>query len=103
MPQQSLMPESYPPMTALAFEVRSFPRTPDAETVSVLVKVATGATGDLKTRYATTLKGLERDYLDTLVEAATTSYMYEATTRDVVKACAAVKRLARAHAAAHEF
>lgn len=99
MPQQSVFPDQYPPMTSFAVEVRSFPLTPDAETVSVLVKVGTGTDTSPKTRWASTLKGLERDYLDTLLEAATMAYMYEATPKDVVKACASVKKLARAHAA----
>lgn len=101
MPQQSLLPE-HPAMTSLAVEVRSYPLTPSPDVVQILVKVGVGSAA-LKARWAGTLTGVERDYLDTLCETITATFMYGETPRDIARACADVKRLARKHAANHEF
>lgn len=96
MPQQSLIPD-YPPMTSFAVVIKSYPHTMHPDEVIVAVKVGVGSVAEPKTRWMVTLPGVQRDYLNTLVESAAMTYMYGETPRDVVKACAAVHKLARQH------
>lgn len=87
-------------MTSLVVTVRGFPHTPDIETCQIFVAVGVGGK-DPKTRIVATLTGIERDYVDTLVQDATNAYLYEETPKDVVRAIADVTRLARKHARDH--
>lgn len=101
MPQQSILPD-YPPMTAFAVQIRSFPHTAYPDQVDVAIQVGTGES-QLKTRQVVTLRGVECDFLDTLVTECTSAYMYGETPQDVAKAASAVKSQARAHGAMHQF
>lgn len=101
MPQQSLLDE-HPAMTSFRILVRSFPHTKYPDEVQVLVQVGVRS-GPLKTRWAHTFRGLECDYLNTLATEAMTTYMYGECARDVASACQGVAKMAKAHAAAHEF
>lgn len=102
MPQQSLLPDQYPPMTSLTLEVRSWPHTPEPDQIFVGVRVGVGGKNP-KTRASITMTGVERDYLNTLFEDVTTAYMWGETTRDVVRAVGRVTKLAKAHARSHSF
>jgi len=101
MPQQSLLPD-HPAMTALAVVVRSFPHTNFPDEVDVSVQVARGD-GPLKTRTVVTLRGVECDFLDTMVTEAVSAYMYGEKPQDVARAVSDVKKMARAHGASHQF
>lgn len=101
MPQQSLLPD-HPAMTALRVDIRSWPRTAQPDTVEVTTAVAIGSE-PLKARSVVALVGLQRDYLDTLVETAVSTFMYGERPKDVARAIADVHRLARLHAQQHEF
>lgn len=99
MPQQSLLPE-HPTMTGFGLTIRSYPHTKFSDEVDVSLAVATGD-GPLKTRTVVSLRGLECDYLNTLVSEAASAYMYGEKPQDIVKAALDVRTLARQHAAAH--
>lgn len=89
-------------MTGFAFEVRSFPDTPHPDEVTVSVRVGSGAKSP-STVYVCSLRGAQRDYLDTMADAALSTFMYGEKARDVARSCADVLKLARVHAASHEF
>lgn len=89
-------------MTSLQVHVRSYPHTEHPDEVEVSIAVAVGQEG-LKTRHVLTLKGVQCDYLNTLVEDVTNAYMYEEKPAHVVRAAASVHKLAKAHAIQHEF
>jgi len=89
-------------MTSLNLLVRSFPLTPDPEQVVIWVQVGIGSK-EAKTRQVVQLQGVERDFLNTLVEEITSTFMYGETPRDVVRAASAVKTLAKRHARDCEF
>lgn len=101
MPQLRLNPQD-PTPNRIRITVESFPRTPDPETVHVAVLV-TSDPGCVLGGWSGSLHRNERDYLNTLVEAATMAYMYGEGSRDVARACAGVKKLARAHEASTDF
>jgi hypothetical protein len=100
MPQQSLLPE-YPPMTSLRITIRQL-EPHQGEGHQILVAGAVRG-GEVKTRWACTVYGVEADYLNTLVSEATSAWQHEETFRDVVRACAATHKLARAHGRTHQF
>lgn len=101
MPQQSLLPD-HPAMTALTLKVESWPRTEHPDEVRINVQVATGE-GDPSTVTVVVLQGVECDFVNTVVEDATTAYMYGERPKDVRRSVNDVWRLARAHGARHQF
>lgn len=101
MPQQSLLPD-HPAMAALQITVMTYPNTTVMGDVDVTIGVGLVG-GDLKTRHVVTLHGIEADYLDTLVDAATSAFMYEETPAHVVRAVAGVCKLARSHGLTGQF
>lgn len=101
MPQQSLLDE-YPPMTRLKIEVESYPATPYPDQVCIIVGVATGS-GDVKTRWVNYLQGVGRDYLDTLIETITMTFMYGERPVDVARAAQDVHRLSKKHEATYSL
>lgn len=82
-------------MTSLRLDVRA-PSPGLTDFTSLTVMVGCGWR-DPKTRWSGSLPGLEADFLATLVSEATSAWLYEETPRDVVRALAGVKRLARLH------
>lgn len=100
MPQLRILPEDSQ-MTELRIVLRA-PRPGVSDHTDLEVSVGVDHKPVMPC-YATSLPGIETDYLDTIVTAAVTSWAYEATRKDVQKALAAVKRLARMHRKAHEF
>lgn len=100
MPQLKILPEDSQ-MTELRIVLRA-PRAPDREHTDLEVSVGVNHQPVMPC-YGTSLPGIEVDYLNTIVEAAVMSWAYEGTRKDVQKALAAVKRLARMHRNAHEF
>lgn len=100
MPQLRILPDDSQ-MTALRIVLRA-PRP--AVNDHTLLEVSVGVDYQpVMPCYGTSLVGIETDYLDTMVTAAATSWAYEATRKDVQRALASVKRLARLHRQAHEF
>jgi len=88
-------------MTQMAFTVRSWPHTRFADEVDISVQIAVGDE-PLKTRQVATLRGVECDYLNTIVGEIASSYMYGERPKDVSRAFVDVVRLAREHGAAHQ-
>lgn len=100
MPQQSILPD-HPPMTGLTIELRA-PVPGERDCTDVWVAVGYGHRSP-STVWIAGFPGVEADYLDTVVTAATTAYLYGETGRDVAKACADVKKMSRMHARRSTF
>ena len=100
MPQQSLLPD-HPPMTGLRLEFRApEPGVRDATEVWIAVR---RKGGEWTTYTVLTLPGIEADLLLTLASETVSAWAYGERPKDVRSAAAAVKKQAKAHAAAHEF
>lgn len=101
MPQQSLLPD-HPAMTQCVLRIESWPHTKFSDEVRLTVQIGVGGQ-DPSSAVVAVLKGVEADYLNTLVEDTVSAYMYGETVKDVRQAVNDVWRLARAHGAAHQF
>lgn len=86
-------------------DLRITVRPPDAvrDATEVIVAVERGRQTAPFPCWVGALPGLQADFLVTLVTEALTAWAYGEDARDVQKACAAVKRQARAWADEREF
>lgn len=101
MPQISLLDDHTPTMGDLTIRVK--PAGPLRETTEVVVSVGRTPKDPPMPVWVGTLPAIETDMLTTLVTDALTSWAYGERIKEVRLACASVKKMASAHAAAHQF
>ena len=101
MPQLQLIQNGPLEMRDLRITVKP-PRTPQDAT-EVIVAIERGNQTAPFPAWCGALPGVQADFLVTLVTEALSAWAYGEDARDVQRACAAVKKQARAHALKHEF
>ena len=99
MTQPSLLAD-HPHAHTLVIEIDDGTLRMDHDYV-VTIKTASGD-GKPTTLWKERLVGLETDYLDTLVDAAVSAWMYQPGLRELLRALVKTKRLAEQHRRSHD-
>lgn len=89
-------------MGTLELTVEQWPLTTQADETRVTVRI-TLPTRSVRWVNVVTLVGIQNDFLVTLLSEITTSWRYGERPKDVGRAIAGVQKMARYHAARHEF